>query len=71
MPLTETQAISFFKKLGIAYSKDAIQALCKTNITDTDILDKAIKAAFYNAAQDKRSLVSAKDIQKVTAEMYG
>jgi histone H3/H4 len=70
MPLTESQAISIFKKCGIPYSTDAIQALCKTNITDTEILWKITKAAFYTAAKFNRKTVTAEDIEKVAAEMH-
>jgi histone H3/H4 len=67
--LTSTQAISTFRRLGITYSDDAVQALCECTPMDSEISDKMLKSAFYAATKDKRRVVTGKDIRNVLAEM--
>ncbi len=69
MVLTEAQAVAVFKSLRIPYSADAIK-VCTSSSIGPDLIEKWFKAAYYVAAKDRRTVVSAQDLTKVLAEMY-
>ncbi len=69
MVLSKAQVTDVFKKSNIRCSNDAIEALYQAKIANTDVAIKITKSAFYVASKESRSIVTAKDINSVLAEM--
>jgi hypothetical protein len=70
MVLTQIEFASILKNLKIAYSGDVIEACRTSKIENPQIAEKWFKAAFYVAAQDNRSILTAQDVNRALTEMF-
>jgi histone H3/H4 len=69
MVLTNNQVVTIFQDLKVPYSNDAIQAIHDFKFGDSELAEKAIKAACYIAVSENRKVVTAKDVDRVLVEM--
>ncbi len=67
--LSQKEVAAILRKLEISYTSDVLPICCGAGITDPELFEKWFKAAYYEAAKDSRSIITAKDVNVVLAAM--